>query len=375
MIRYDLPAIEDLVRLGEPHHHAVSIYLPTVPTPAGREEAMTAAKSAVDDAVRRIRAAGASNEDQEAIRARWQALADDTELWGHLADSLAIFLSPDVSEEYVLPNQLEAETQVGDYFDLGQLVRSVTTPQDAFALTLSSNGWNLWIASATTRAHELELSDSYAEDPEEAANRMTVHMRERVNRLAGAEGRKALLERYAHTVGDALRVELGRLDPNAAKPLFVFAAEPLLSMIRDENLPWEIVPVPGAPDELRPAQIDEAIRDRMGALTSARLSARADQIGNGFAAGLATNDLAQIARAAVQGAVATLIYDFTADVLGTLDDTTGEITYDEHGYDLLSRIAVLVLRQDGEAIAVRPNEINAQSWDGRALAQLRFPLI
>ena len=375
MIRYELPAIDDLLRLGEPHKNAVSIYLPTAPTPVGREEALAAAKSAVDDAIRQIRAAGASNEEQEAIRERWQSQADDPELWGHLADSVAIFLAPDMSEEYVLPNQFEAQTQVGDYFDLGQLLRSVTAPQDAFALTLSGNGWNVWVASATTRAHELDLSQDYPEDAEEATNRMTVHMRERVNRLVAAEGRKALLERYAHTVGDALRAELGRLDPNATKPLFVFAAEPLLGMILAEDLPWQTVPVPGAPDELRPDQIDDAIRTRIGALTSARLSRRADEIGNGLAAGLATNDLAHIARACVQGAVAALIYDFTTDVLGVLDDTTGEITYDERGYDLLSRIAVLVLRQGGEAMAVRPDEIHAQSWDGRALAQLRFPLI
>ncbi|MCC6495484.1 MAG: hypothetical protein IT193_04415 [Propionibacteriaceae bacterium] len=374
MIRFDLPTTQDLVRLGEFHPNAVTAYLPTSPTPSGREQALTAAKSAVDEAIRRLRAGGLDAAAQDAIRLHWEVVAEDAHLWGNLAGSLAIFISPELSEEYVLPNELESQTQVGDYFDLGQLVRAVTTPQDAFALTVSSSGWNLWQASATTRATEVELGGDWAEDAAEATNRMTIRGRQHLGRLVGDEGRKVLLERYARTVADALRAELGRLDRQASRPLFVFATEPLLSMVMAEDLPWERVAVPGSPDELRPDQVDDAIRSRIGSLTAARLSERAELIGNGFAAGLAATDLAQIARAASAGAVGTLLYDFTVNVPGKLDDATGAITFDDSGYDLLSRIAINVLRHGGEAIAVRPGELSAQIWNGTALAQLRHPL-
>ena len=48
-------------------------------------------------------------------------------------------------------------------------------------------------------------------------------------------------------------------------------------------------------------------------------------------------------------AVSTLVYDFTVDILGHLDDSTGAITYDDGqgGYDLLSRIVVTVLDRGG----------------------------
>ncbi len=374
MIRFELPSTEDLVRLGEFHRHSVTVYLPTSPTPAGREQAFTAAKSAIDEAIRRLRAAGLDASAQDAIRLHWEVLAEDAHLWGNLSGSLAIFISPEISEEYVLPNDLESQTQVGDYFDLGQLVRAVTTPQDAFALTVSSNGWNLWQASSTTRATEVKLGGEWAEDAAAATNRMTIRGRQHLGRLVGDEGRKVLLERYARTVADALRSELGRRDRHATRPLFVFATEPLLSMIMAEYLPWEQVAVPGSPDELRPDQIDDAIRSRIGAITTARLNERAEQIGNGFAVGLAATELTQIARAASAGAVSTLLYDFTVDVLGTFDDATGAITYDDAGYDLLSRIAITVLRFGGEAIAVRPGELSVQIWDGQALAQLRHAL-
>lgn len=374
MIRYELPTVDDLLRLGEPTKNAVTIYVPTDPTPSGRELAATSVKSAVDDAVRKLRAAGASAAEQDAVRAAWDDVSTDSGLWAKLSGSLAIFIAPGVSEEYVLPNSLEQQIQVGDYFDIGQLARSITSPQSAYALTLSSSGWNLWEASATTRATELELSDEYADDAADATNRMTIRGRKHLRRLVGDEGKKVLLDRYAQVVADAVRGELGRLDPNAVKPLFVFATEPLLGMIQAQGLPWEVVEVPGSPDELRPDQIDEAIRSRIGGLNSSRLSARADAIGAGFASGLAVTDLAQAAKAAAVGAVEVLIYDFTVDILGSFDDATGDIVFDDSGYDLLSRLAVKVLATGGEVTAVRPDEVSAQIWNGRLLAGLRFPL-
>ncbi|HNV12135.1 MAG TPA: hypothetical protein PKN27_12490, partial [Propionibacteriaceae bacterium] len=247
--------------------------------------------------------------------------------------------------------------------------------QDAFALTLSSNGWNLWTASSSRRASEVELSEAYAEDAADATNRMAIRGRQHLGRLVGDEGRKVLLERYSRTVADALRSELGKLDPQGTQPLFVFATEPLLSMFLGEDLSRTLVPVHGSPDELRPDQIDEAIRARIGDLTSASLSARADQIGHGFTSGLAVTDLAQIAKAASAGAVDALMYDFTVDVLGTYDEATGDLRFTDDGHDLLSRVAITVLRYGGKVFAVRPDEVTAQIWNGRVLAKLRHALV
>ena len=375
MIRYELPRTEDLIRLGLPRPNGLSIYLPTAPTPAGRDLAFATAKSAVDEAVRKLRDTGRSPAIQEALRGQWTAVAADDRIWSNLAASLVIFLATDFAEEYVLPNDLEPRVHLGDYFDLNQLVRTVTLPQRAFAVTLSSHGWNLWEATATTRATELQLVGEHAEDVAEATHRSTIRGRQLFRRLGGDEGHKVLLERYAQVVAEAVRTELVRLDPKAAVPLFVFATEPLLSLLRAQQLPWVEVPVPGAPDELRPDQIDAAIRARIGTFTNAALSAEADRIGNHFASGLAVTDIAQLARAAVSGAVGKLFYAMSADAKGFLDDSDGAISYDpENGYDLLSRIAVHVLSNGGEVVAVRPEEVKAQIWNGKVLAELRHPM-
>ena len=373
MTRYHLPDTSDLTRLGEPHEHAITIYAETSPAPDQREASLLNAKSAVDRALRAIRERGAKNAVEQKLRARWTEIAE-SDLWLRLSRSLAIFIADDVHEVDVLPNALQNQSQVGAYFDIGQLVRAVTTPQEAYALTLSTNGWNLWRATATTRAEELPLIGEYPADAAEATNRATIRDRDHVRRLVGDEGKKALLDVYAKRVSEAVESELGHVDPSASRPLFLFATDPLLELYRARDHKREIVAIPGGPDILRPDQIDDAIRGSLSSLNARRTNARVDDIGDGVARGLVATDLADISKAAMAGAVSTLVYDFTVDILGRLNDATGVVTYDDNGYDLLSRIAVAVLDRGGEVIAVRPEEITADIWTGTAVAGLRFAL-
>ncbi len=373
MTRYELPDIEDLVRLGERHEHAITVYAQTAPGPDNRDNGLITAKSAVDQALRTVRDSGARHAVEQQLRSRWAEIAD-SELWLSLSRSVAIFIAEDFHEAYVLPNSLENQMQVGPYFDIGQLVRAVTTPQDAYALTLSAEGWNLWRATATTRAEEIPLAGEYAVDAADATNRATIRGRGHSRRLVGDEGKKVLLETYAKRVAEAVESELGQTDPSAARPLYVFAADPLLDLYCGIDTKRRIVAVPGAADELRPDEIDSSIRESLAKLNAEQVNARVDQIGDDVSRGLVAVDIGDIARASVAGAVSTLVYDFTIDILGHLDDTTGEVTYSDDGYDLLSRIAVTVLNKSGEVVAVRPGEVAATIWTGHAVAALRYPL-
>ncbi|CAN3127196.1 hypothetical protein ACNUDN_04755 [Mycobacterium sp. smrl_JER01] len=373
MTRYQLPDTTDLRRLGEPHEVAITVYVETAPAPDQRNNNVLTAKSAVDRMLREIRDRGVASAVEQRLRERWDEIAG-SDIWLRLSRSLAIFIADDFHEVYVLPNALVNQSQQGAYFDIGQLVRAVTTPQEAYALTLSAGGWNLWRATATSRAEEMTLVSEHPTDVAEATNRATIRDRDHVGRLVGDEGKKVLLETYAKRVAEAVAAELGQVDPAAQRPLFVFASEPLLGMFRGLDSKHEIVAVPGAPDTLRPDQIDETIRAQLSSLNARRTDALVEGIGDGVARGLVATDLADISRAAVAGAVSTLIYDFTVDVIGRFNDANGRVTYGEGGYDLLSRIAITVLDKGGEVVAVRPGEVTADIWNGTAVAALRFPL-
>ena len=373
MTRYQLPDTSDLNRLGEPHEHAITVYAETSPAPDQRENSLLTAKSAVDRALRSIRDQGARHAVEQQLRDRWQEIAE-SDLWLRLSRSLAIFIADDFHEVFVLPNALQNQSQVGAYFDIGQLVRAVTTPQEAYALTLSANGWNLWRATASTRAEELPMAGEHPTDVADATNRTTVRDRDHVRRLVGDEGKKVLLETYAKRVYEAVESELGQVDPSSTRPLFLFATDPLLDLYRAVDHKRQIVAVPGSPDTLRPDQIDGAIRESLPAINAKHTNKLVDDIGDGVSRGLVATDIADIGRAAADGAVSTLVYDFTVDILGRLDDANGSVTYDDDGYDLLSRIAVTVLGKGGEVIAVRPEEMTAGIWNGTAVAGLRFAL-
>lgn len=375
--QYDLPTLDDLTRLAEPHELAITIYVPTSPVVSERTTSQVTAKSAFDACIGKVREAGVRHATETALREQWASVITD-ELWSNLSSSLAIFVSEDSAEVFVLPNDLTTQHQVARYFDLGQLVRAVTAPQQAYALTLSSNGWKLWHATRTTRAAELDLVGSYPTDAADATNRDMINGPQPGNRLKGDEGRKALLETYAKRVAEAVGSELGRLDPHQEAPLFLFATDPLLDLYRAADKRRSIITVPGSPDELKAYQIDEKIRSELSGINARRTNERLEKIGNDLSAGLVLTDLGDIGRAAATGAVDVLVYDFVVDILGQIDGTTGQVTFAEEGasdaYDVLSRIATLVLASGGEVIAVRRDEVSAEVWNGTAVAHLRYPL-
>ena len=372
-----LPTLDDLIRLAEPHELALTIYVRTSPIVSERAASQVAARSAFNACLGQVRASGARHATETALRERWESVVDD-DLWSNLSSSLAIFLSEDSAEVFVLPNALENQHQVARYFDLGQLVRAVTTPQQAYALTLSTNGWKLWHATATTRAAELDLVGDHPTDAADATNRTSVGGPQPGTRLIGDEGRKVLLETYAKRVAEAVESELRRVDPHHEAPLFLFATDPLIDLYRArERRP--VVAVPGSPDELKDHQIDERIRQQLAGLNAERTSARLEKIGNDLAAGLVLTDLGDIGRAAAVGAVDVLVYDFGVDIIGRIDSVTGEVIHTgedrSDSYDLLSRIAMLVLASGGEVIAVRRDEVHGDVWNGTAVAHLRYPLV
>ncbi|GED98506.1 baeRF11 domain-containing protein [Gordonia crocea] len=372
MARYEFPTTAELIEMGAPQENAVTVYLPA--TAAEHEVAKTTVKSSMDEAIRTLRERGANHALETAFRERSaEILADDC--WHRLSRSLAIFSTAEKAEIFVVPNNLAHQLQVSKYFDLGQFVRAVAGPQDAYALTVSAHGWNVWHASADEVAHEFEIDAEGIGDVAEATNRATVRGRAAVRRLQGDEGNKVLLESYAKQVAETVGLALNRDDPTGQRPLFLFAADPLQDMVGHVGFGTrEVVVVPGSPDELRADQIDEAIRSRLDGINAARASTTVNTIADGVGKGLVATDLVDIARAAVGGSVDTLVYDFTVDVLGRLHNDTGALEYSDDGYDLLSRIAIVVLANGGTVVPVRAADIDAEIWNGTAVARLRHPL-
>ncbi|QEO14869.1 hypothetical protein FLP10_10945 [Agromyces intestinalis] len=396
-VHHDMPTTADFTALAGAHHPAISIYASTSPVVAERERAEVAVKSAFDAAIEQVKSGGASAGELDALRARRAAILGDQQLWGALARSIAIFVAPDFDEVFVLPNRLDDSWHVGSHFTLGQLLRAPSQDQEAFAITISAHEWSLWHATPVARAAKLELDAQGVANLDEATNREPDEDRPRgaqrgtasqggASRLTGDEGRKTLLDLYAKRVADVVRRALHELDPNERVPLFVFSAEPLLSLFIDRaRNSRRVVAVPGGADRLTPAEVDEAVRQQLAKLNVHEAVSQLRTLAEG-SAGRVERDLAAIAREAADGAVETLWFDFTTSVNGTLDPESGAIEFASgngtgdaladgtHAGDLLPQLALLVLAKGGKVVTVRGDDLDGGVWAGPAMAELRYAL-
>ncbi|HSO70118.1 MAG TPA: hypothetical protein VLQ67_10815 [Arachnia sp.] len=367
---HQLPTSADLRALDGDFAGAVSLYVETSPNPSERERAQVALKSGFDSALRQLEEHGVDRGVREGIAAERDAILDDHELWGKLSRSLAVFVAPGVSEVFVLPNRLEDELHAGVHFAVGQLLRSISQPQEAFAITLSDNEWQLWHATPHERVAPIELTGTYPASASEATNRDSAGRGD--DRLSGD-----VHDLYAKRVADAARTELARLDPDEKLTLFVFADESLAALFGPRKEGRRLVTVPGNPDRLNAAQIDDEIRGQLAELNVTDTLAELHDLGEGDP-GRVERDLAAIAKQAINGAVDTIWFDVTLDIWGTLDTTNGALTYDRNAdlfapavSDLLAKVALLVLDQGGRVVAVRGADLG-DAWDGPALARLRY---
>lgn len=382
-VTYTLPHADDLAGLAERRADAITVYVATSPVVGERATSFTATKSAFDQALELLKARGASAAVRAELEEEWRRIAADEGLWGNLAASLAIFVAPGFSEIYVLPNRLENQSQVSEYFDIGQLLRAVTFPQEAYAVLLSANEWSLWFATATNRAERVDITVEKPTGFEESVRRDSAQGREDLGRLGDDEGRSAQLKAYAKRVSEAVAAELELRDPAGSDVVFVFAAEPVLSLFVGHGVhERSVVAVAGASDRLGAADVDAALRKRLPEWNAKSAQDHVDAIAEGSGSGLVEAELSTIARAAVGGSVAALVFNFAVDVNGTFDDGTGAIEYaPDNGrtmadgspaYDLLSRIAVTVLERGGTTVAVREDEVTSTLWNGTAIAGLRY---
>jgi len=391
-VHYELPTTTDFTALAGPHHPAITIYASTSPVVTERERAEVAVKSAFDEAIEQVKASGASNDELSELRHDRDVIVGDEGLWAGLARALAIFVAPGFSEVFVLPNRLDDAVHVGSHFTLGQLLRAPSQDQEAYAVAISANEWTLWHATPTDRAAQMPIDPTLPKNAEEAANREpglvgTRRVGGHGDRGASEEDRRpATLDIYAKRVADAVRQELQTHDPDERVPLFVFAAEPTLSQFMERAHDHRrIVAVPGAPDRLGPAEIDEALRLQLASLNINEAETALHGLTEG-SAGRVERDVAAIGRLAADGAVDTLWFDFTTSVNGTLDQESGAIEFatgngegenlrdGTHAGDLLPQLALLVISKGGKVVTVRSDDLDGSVWSGPVVAELRYAL-
>jgi len=359
MLYVDIPTRNEMDRLLAARSDAsISFYLTTTSQTQSIDQARTQLGNLLKQAVEQLEAVGTPKRTIWPIEEQVHDLQDDDDFWKFQANSLAVFVTPDSLRSFRLPNHLHDMVQVADRFHLKPLLRATSVGQHAFVLALEENGVRLIEVTADMPADTVRVPDM-PKDAASAVGTANVNSRSYAQRKGGGEGQKVLLRAYARQVDAALRPVLtGRHEP-----LILAATEPMNTIFRSvcsyDGLAAEGIAT--SPARMTPAELSEAARPILDGLHASLLAEVRDLYAQRENEGRATTQIARAARAATFGAVDTLMVDIDEVVPGSIDETTGEISFDDHAsaasYGVVDEIAARVLRAGGRVLAVRREDI------------------
>lgn len=367
--------MDDLVRLTEGGRDSVTIYQPILPAEPylGHRRLRDALDGAITTAVNRLVGRGASHDTHWAIRRQFTRAVKRARYDGQ---SVALFLTAESATGFVLPDRIEPAVRVGDYFDLGPLLRAATMAHHVYGVTLNLYGWALWEATGAEPAWALAGNDPGLADPEGSRRLFPTRSRRQLAVWASSfRSHRSLVLRSLQQAREQLDV----LDPQGSALLVLFADDAFAGWRSDAlelaRLGRPVEVVHGDAETLTPGRIGRELRRHGRRLVRQELSRRIALLREEHAAGYPSTDLAEIAVAAAAGRVRTFVYDSTANFHGRLDRRTGRFEPDQWGYDALARIAIDVLATAGEAHAITPDEILAGVMDTPVLAEIAYPTL
>lgn len=304
--------------------------------------------------------------DVAPLLAPFEALAGDEAFWNHTSDGLAVLGAPGLFRVYRLPRPVAELAVVADSFHTKPLVR-ITQSADRFqVLGLSRDSFTLYEGNRDGLVEVQALAGKGQTATDMLG--LDADSREGAHRTYGPQGDAAWHgtdvkqdaadrdnEHFFRAVDQALIERNGKA---GGMPL-ILAALPehhhlFRSVSKNALLLQEAIDV--NPEAL---PVD-ALRERAWALLQPyyleRLSGLVDRYGAASAQGQGSNLLDDIAQAAAQGRVATLLVEADRLVPGRFDAASGKVTPgrldDPQTDDLLDDLAEQVLRTGGEVVMV-----------------------
>lgn len=359
MLYVDLPTAEDLTRLATARAEgSVTIVLPTTRLTQEIGASVIELKNLAKEAIRQLDEAGFDKRKIAAIAEQIEDLSDDEEFWAHQATSLALYVTPDNLTSFRLPTRLEPLVEVADRFHIKPLIRAAAFPDVAFILALSENSARL-VEMHGDQPAEVVTVAGLPKNMDASGARSKSRDVSPGGRFQGGAGETFHRRNYSRKIDAALRPLLAGRDI----PLVLAAVDEFSAIYRSVNSYEHLAAetIKGNPDRLSTGELAELARGIVQRLHAARIGALAEQYRTREKQGRAGADLAQVARAAANGAVDTLLVDIDSVVDGTLDETTGAITVAKGAsadtYDVVDEIAGLVLRFGGRAIGLRQADL------------------
>ncbi len=302
-----------------------------------------------------------------------QELAEDGAFWNHALDGVAAFASPDLFRVYRLQRPVRELAVVAKSFHTKPLMRVLQSADRYHVLGLTREAATLFEGNRYA-LDEVELAPGFpgtADDVVGAEEGEPERMKRAYGRggaglstLHGTDVRQDRVdsetERFFRAVDEAVLEEYSR---PTGMPLLLATLPEHHHLFR--SVSRNPLLMPGAIDAHPGALSIEQLRERAWQLVLPfyleRLEGFIDQFGASRTQDRSGADLAEIARAAVGGRVATLLIEADRVVPGRFDPESGAVAFaplDDPGVeDLLDELGEQTLRGGGEVVIVPPERM------------------
>jgi hypothetical protein len=302
-----------------------------------------------------------STRDVRPLLEPFQRLAGDRDFWNHTLDGLAVLGAPGLFRVYRLQRPVPELAVVADSFHLKPLLRILQSADGYHVLGLSRQKITLFEGNRDV-LDEVELPPAI---PRTIADVLGEASKERhvevwMAGVRGGQDSKSDLvdndtERFFRAVDRAI---LEHYSQPSKLPLLLAALPEHHSFFRKiSRNPFLLAEgIDIYPDALTA----EALRERAWRVIEpqylARLAGLVEMFEAARAQELGDHDLAQVARSAVAGRVATLLIEADRRVPGRIDAATGRIEFGDLAHpgvdDLLDDLGELVLKNGGQVVIV-----------------------
>ncbi len=298
------------------------------------------------------------------------ALANDRDFWNHCLDGLAVLCAKGIFRVYKLHRPVAELAIVADSFHIKPLMRVLQSADRYHVLGLNRQAIKLFEGNRDA-LDEIEPAQGVPRTITEALGEELTEPHRTVASYGGVGGGQAPMHHGHGGKESEVDIDAERFFRAVDRGVLEHHSQP-------SGLPLILAALPEHHHVFHelssnPFLIDESIDIHPDALSSieelarrawlliepsyqARLAALVEQFGSAKSRGLGDDELAQVARAAVEGRVATLLIEARREVPGRIDAATGDIEFADLEHpeidDVLDDLGTLALKKGGQVIIV-----------------------
>jgi hypothetical protein len=368
----------------------VSIYMPTHRA-AGREQQQDPIrlKNLLSEAENKLMEYNVNRTDAEDMLRPAQDLLEDRKFWQHQSDGLAVFLTDAYSKIYHLPHRFEEMAVVSKRFYVKPILPLLNVNGNFYILAISINQVRLFQASRDSLS-EIELQNvptSMGEALQADDHQKNLGFHTGTDNSGGGEraaifygqgveaNKKDDILRYFRYVDEGL----DSLLEEESAPMVVAGVDYLLPLFREASTYQNLLEegITGSPDRQDVNELHAQAWNIVESIFIGNQQKALDRFSelHGQKNGLATSDLEDAVKAAVNGRVETLIVPLGVQKWGRYITETDSVEFEQEATsendDLLNFAAVHTLLNSGNVYAVPREQFPGQ---GEIAAIFRYAL-